>query len=51
MEIRNQKGRQTDLFLFHKLRIGHIVDNVLPKYGRRQDGIDLFSVDIFELAI
>ena len=39
------------LLLFHELRIWYIVNHVFAEHWSRQDRVDLFSVDVFQLGI
>lgn len=39
------------LLLLHELCVGAIIDNVAAKDGSRQDGVDLFGIDVLELAV
>jgi hypothetical protein len=43
--------RSTHLLLFHKLRVGAVVDDVLAKHRRAQRGVDLLGVDVLDLAV
>ena len=39
------------LLLLHQLGVGAVVDNISAKDRRGQDGVNLLSIDVLELAI
>lgn len=42
---------ETNLFLFHQFGVWAVIDNILAKDRRSQDGINLLRIDILQLAI
>ena len=39
------------LLLFHELRVGAVIDDVIAENWRGVRGVDLFGVDILQLAV
>lgn len=39
------------LFLFHKLRIWHIVDDIFSEHWGRQDRVYFLGIDVFDLPV
>ena len=41
----------TDLLLFHELRVGTVIDNVLAKYRCGKMRVDFLGIDILQFAV
>jgi len=39
------------LLLLHQLGVGAVVDDISAEHGGRQDSVDLFGVDVLQLAV
>lgn len=40
-----------NLFLFHKLRIGAVIDDIFSKNRSGQGAVNFFGIDVLELSV
>lgn len=45
------QGNFHELFLLHELGVGAVIDNIASEDGSGQNSVDLFGIDVLELAV